>query len=238
MKGAVKMKKQSLKVVPTFLLCIALIIGIGVNTLAVDAVEGGYVGVDVGIQTVSNFISNFNYEQYYWAEDFMFRQSNNSYVDAMNFAFYCGHGNNWLISEQDGTIIDLSTAGNAGNSGWGDFRARYVAFYSCLVVPSPVEVGNNWFTPWQSVLTGVRQILGYRTDAAVASGPNIGSYFGAQIRAGGYIWQNWFNANDLYGDLSYMRASALFDSDAQYDTYNSTAIAAANSGSYTMIWQN
>ena len=167
----------------------------------------------------------------------MYRQSNNSYIDAMNFAFYCGHGNNWLITEQNGTIIDLATAGNAGNSGWGDFRARYVAFYSCLVVPAPVDV-SNWFTPWQSVLTGVRQICGYRTKAAVSTGPNIGSYFGAQVSAGGYIWQNWLNANNLYGDLSFMRASAIFASDAQYDTYSSTNIAATSSGTYTIVYQN
>jgi hypothetical protein len=209
--------------------------------MAIDAWEGGYAGVDIGVSTVWNFISKFTYEQYYWAAGFMFRENNNSYVDLMDFAFYCGHGNRWLISEPNGTIINLSTAGNNSNNGWGQW-ARYVALYSCLVVASPLEV-TDWWTPWINepggVFDGVRQVLGYRTNAAVATGPNIGSYYGQQMRNSNYVAQSWMNANNLYGDLSYMRTSIVMHSSAVNDQYNSASIPAApDDGSLYIIWQN
>jgi hypothetical protein len=240
MKGAVKMNKKSSKLVAVFGLCLILIAGIGAAAWAIDGYEGGYVGVEEGQQTVWNFITNFSYDQYYWAEDFMFRQSNNSYVDLMDFSFYCGHGNHWLISEPDGTIINLADAGNTGNSGWGDQYVRYVAFYSCKVVPSRLDLpaDQSWYTPWTSVLTGVRQICGYRTDAMVATGPNIGSYFGARVRAGDNIWQRWLDANNLYGDLSVMRASAVYSSDATNDTYSSNSIPRAGYETVYITYQN
>jgi hypothetical protein len=240
MKGAVKMRKRFSKLFAMFCIVICLVTGIGATTWAIDGYEGGYVGVEKGKQTVWNFITNFSYDQYYWAEDFMFRKSNNSYVDLMDFSFYCGHGNHWLISEPDGTIINLANAGNTGNSGWGDRYSRYVAFYSCKVVPCKLDLpaDQSWYTPWTSVLTGVRQICGYRTDAMVANGPNIGSYFGARVRAGDNIWQRWLDANNLYGDLAVMRASAVYSSDATNDTYSSNSTPRAGYETVYITYQN
>ena len=206
--------------------------------VAVDCLEGGYVGCDEALSAVSNFLTNFNYEQYYWAEDFQFTTLNNSRVDSMTFAYYVGHGAPWIITEPDGTVINLATAGGSSHQGWGDVNLRYAAFYSCNVVPSPLEVSDwysNWISESDDVFDGIRQICGYRTAAAIATGPSISNYFGNNIRNGSNIWQRWFDANNIYG-VSGMYASAVMHPDAAEDSYNSCSIPAAPDDGYLRIY--
>jgi hypothetical protein len=111
---------------------------------AVDHEEGGYVGcVGQGHDVVVyNFLKHFSYEQYYWGYKHQWSYNNNNRVDAMDFAIFAGHGNRWLIALLDGNV-NLTTAGGSSHKGYGNIDCEFVAFESCKVVPSPLEVSNS-----------------------------------------------------------------------------------------------
>ena len=106
------------------LFVIAGLLVFATNAMAVDRIEGGYVGSggQIAVDVVWNFIHHFNYEQYYWSQDFQFTSYNNHRVDAMDFAFYCGHGAPWDLTMSTGPYVDLSTAGNTADKGYGDWN--------------------------------------------------------------------------------------------------------------------
>src|SRR5689334_20041901 len=113
------MNRRKFSYCSRFLLCLMLLCSIG---FAADRQEGGYAGTkDQGHdQVVYNFLKHFSYEQYYWAYDFQFTSSNNSRVDAMDFAIFAGHGNQWYVSTTSGGV-DLSNCGSTAAKGYGDW---------------------------------------------------------------------------------------------------------------------
>src|SRR4051794_23534681 len=114
-----------------FLICIFFL---PVINFGADHSEGGYAGTtDQGHdEVVYNFLKHFSYQQYYYAADFQFTSSNNSRVDAMDFAIFGGHGNQWYIATTTGGV-DLSQCGNTSAKGYGDWNCEFVAFESCDV---------------------------------------------------------------------------------------------------------
>jgi hypothetical protein len=163
----------------------------------VDREEGGYVGNDYrAIPVVWNFIRHFNYNQYFWAHPRMFTYLNNNYVDNMDFAYYCGHGNRWRIWTYWGSV-NLATAGYSSHRGYGNVDLEFIVYHSCLVIPSPLEV-YNWWSPWitepNDTFDGLHQSLGFRTVAYVASAPNISNYYGWRIRWNRSVLWSWFQA--------------------------------------------
>ena len=85
------------------------------NVNAIDREEGGYVGQKgQGHDTVIyNFLKHFNYEQYYWGYKHQWSTNNNNRVDAMDFAFFAGNGNRWLIVLIDGNVSLISAGSSA-----------------------------------------------------------------------------------------------------------------------------
>lgn len=208
---------------------------------AVDHEEGGYAGtMGQGHDTVIyNFLKHFNYEQYYWGYQHQWTWNNDNRVDAMDFAIFAGHGSPWSISLLDGGV-NLRTAGNSSDHGYGDVDAEFVAFESCKVVPSPIEK-TDWYSNWTSesddVFDGLHQALGFRTNSYQSTDQKVTDYFGSRI-AGNYgVWESWFDAinakarSDEFG-------SAVMHPSADGDTYgNFVADPPANHTSLRVWYQ-
>ena len=197
------------------LLLLSTIIAIPVREVsAVDHWEGGYVGskTEGDAQTpVWNFIKNFTWNQYYWAETFQFDSWNNERVDEMDFAYFVGHGSPWSIKCQS-TWLDLSSAGASAHKGWGDNNAEFVTLHACNVVASPLEAAD-WYSAWTNddgVFDGVHQVCGFRTGASMSCDQDISEYFGSRVKAGAAVWQAWFDAISLCGDGDERGAAVMY----------------------------
>ena len=224
---------------PIVLVLLSLFLAAGAG--AADHEEGGYAGTkDEGHdEVVYNFLQHFSYQQYYYAHTFQFGSSNNARVDAMDFAIFGGHGSKWFISTTDGGV-DLKSAGGGSNKGWGDTDAEFVAFQSCKVVPSPLEVAD-WSTNWVKsggMFDGLHQALGFRTDSWQSTDEDITDEFGDLIQANFAVWQAWFYAIDDEGRSDEF-GSAVMHPSAQWDSYASlVADPPANHQSLTIWYQH
>jgi hypothetical protein len=214
---------------------------VAVSVSAVDRREGGYAGTtnQGHDEVVYNFLKHFNYDQYYYAYKHQWTWNNNNRVDAMDIAVFGGHGNQWLIAGLDGSV-DLTTAGSdpvAKN--YGDWNAEFVAFESCDVVPSPLEV-TDWYTNWRKpggiFSKGLHQAVGFRTVSWQSTDQKITDYFGAKVVSGAPIWQSWFDAINAKGCCG-ERGAAVMHPSAEFDTH---AVFVADpvdySGSNFKIW--
>ena len=191
------------------------------SAFAVDRMEGGYAGTtDQGHDTVVyNFLKHFNYEQYYYSYKHQWSTNNNARVDKMDIAIFGGHGNRWLIAGLDGSV-DLSTAGSSSNKGYGDVNAEFVAFESCYVVPSPIEV-SDWYSNWTKdggIFDGLHQAVGFHTVSWQSTDQDVSDYFGARMSANGAVWQSWFDAINAEG-RSDEHGAAVMHPSADGDRY-------------------
>ncbi len=206
---------------------------------AADRQEGGYVGSggQIAVDCVWNFIKHFNYEQYYWSKDFQFTSYNNYRVDQMDFSFYCGHGNQWYITMSDDGGVDLSTAGNTSQKGWGDNNCEFIAFESCDVIPSPLEV-TDWWSNWVkdgAPFDGLHQAVGWRTVAYFAHCREICDDFGGRVHAGYAIWQAWFDAINAESDLDEM-GCAVMNPRCNMDTHGVFAADPSANDQRLQVW--
>jgi hypothetical protein len=170
---------------------------------------------------VLNFLQHFHYEQYYYSYKHQWSTNNNNRVDAMDFAVFGGHGNRWLIAGLDGSV-DLSTAGNNSNKGYGNVDAEFIAYESCYVVPSPIEV-SDWYTNWTkpgAVFDGVHQILGFHTVSWQSTDQKVTDYFGSRMANGYAVWSSWFDAIDAKGRND-EHGSAVMHPSTEGDSYAS-----------------
>lgn len=206
---------------------------------AVDREEGGYVGLDgLGAdKVVYNFLKHFSYEQYYWGITQQYTSNNDNRVDAMDFAYYCGHGSNWSIGLTNGSV-DITTAGGTSHKGWGTVDAEFVAFYSCQVVPSPLEVAD-WYSNWTSesddVFDRLHQALGFRTNASVANSQATSDYFGKRISQNYGVWESWFDAISKKAQ-SWEKGAAVMHPSCDGDTYGSFAPDPPETSNSLRIW--
>jgi hypothetical protein len=207
------------------------------NALALE--EGGYAGTtDEGHDTVVyNFLKHFSYEQYYYSYKHQWTWNNNNRVDAMDFAIFAGHGNKWYITGLDGGV-DLSIAGAGSARGYGNVDAEFVAFQSCYVVPSPIEVAD-WYSKWTNgssdVFDGLHQALGFHTVSWQSTDEKITDYFGSRIASNYKVWQSWFTAINVKG-RSDEHGSAVMHPSAENDTYYSVVADPAENHSALKIW--
>lgn len=193
--------------------------------VAADRV-GGYVynqGEARFVDNVYNFIKHFAYDQYYWTQAYEFTTYNNSYIDAMDIAYYSGHGNNWYLGMGPGSsspqYVSTPYAG-----AWGDNQLEFIIFQSCQVIPSPLDV-SNWWSNWVGVgrpFQRLHQAIGYRTNSY--SGNGISNNYGSRVKAGQAMWQAWFAAvNDerswWYGSDYPGYASVVLYPGLDNDTY-------------------
>lgn len=217
----------------------ALLAGLAMTSSVHGMEEGGYVGTtDEGHDTVVyNFLKHFNYEQYYYSYKHQWTWNNNNRVDAMDFAIFAGHGNRWYIAGLDGGV-DLRSAGAGSARGYGNIDAEFIAFQSCYVVPSPIEV-SDWYSNWtqgnDDVFDGLHQALGFRTVSWQSTDEKVTDYFGSRIKNGYKVWQSWFAAINAKG-RSDEKGSAVMHPSAENDTYYSFVSDPAENHSALRIW--
>jgi hypothetical protein len=218
----------------TFLLLVAWM-----SAHAVDRREGGYAGTtDQGHDAVVyNFIKHFNYEQYYYAYMHQWTWNNDNRVDDMSFAVFGGHGNTWYIQTLDGGV-DLANAGSGGGSGYGTKNAKFVAFESCDVVPSPLEVAD-WYTNWthepNDVMDGVHQILGFHTLSWQSTDQDITDYMGSRMHSGYAVWESWFDAINARGTGDEFGAAVMYPP-KDGETYASIGSNPPSNMTWLRIW--
>ena len=192
--------------------------------------EGGYCGNDpITPSVVYSFIKHFDYEQYYWSSPSQFTTNNNNRVDAMDFAYYCGHGSpfeigTWANGSGSGATatVDLRTAGNSSHHGYG-LDLEFIVFHSCQTIPSPLERSNWWWgwTNQDGIFDGLHQALGFRTNAWKYTAASIADYFGQKMAARFYVWQSWFAAINVHGDHGngWDYGAVVMYPPAEYDSY-------------------
>lgn len=239
------------------LIVVSLFIAISTQALAWE--EGGYCGNDPSTPgVVYNFIKHFSYDQYYWANVALLTNFNNTYVDNVDFAYYCGHGSPFQIGVYSNgagsgasTYIDLGSAGGTSNLGYGDTDLEYIVFHSCQTIPSPIERGD-WWSPWvqesDDIFDGLHQALGFRTNAIISTADDISNYFGNRMAGGNGVWQSWFdaiNAEGYHTGILWWRKLAEFGAavmhpDVQNDRYmyNDSPDPAQNHGNLTIWYQH
>lgn len=206
---------------------------------AVDHEEGGYAGTtDEGHDTVVyNFLKHFNYQQYYYSYKHQWTWNNDNRVDAMDFAIFAGHGNRWRIAGLDGSV-DLTSAGSSSARGYGSLDAEFVAFQSCYVVPSPIEVAD-WYSNWTSesndVFDGLHQALGFHTVSWQSTDQKVTDYFGSRIANGYGVWESWFDAINVKGRDD-EHGSAVMHPTADGDTYASFASDPSETHTSLRLW--
>lgn len=222
--------KRTVYQLMTLSLCILLFSSLSGPAYAWE--EGGYCGNDpIAPSVVYSFLKHFSYEQYYWGAEHQFTYNNNNRVDAMDFAYFCGHGSPWSISVYSNgagygasTSIDLGRAGRFSHRGYGDTDLEFIVFHSCQTIPSPLEI-RNWWDPWISesddIFDGLHQALGFRTNAYKYTAASIADYFGSRMAGNNYVWQSWFDAIDAHGDHSdnHDYGAAVMYPNAEMDKY-------------------
>lgn len=207
--------------------------------LAVDLEEGGYVGskTDGADETVYNFIGHFSWEEYFWATRPMFTTSNDTRVDAMDFAYFCGHGDRWSIQMSDGAVVNLGSAGYSSHAGYGR-DLEFIVYHACKVIPSPRET-SAWSQPWvtepDDTFDGLHQALGFRSNASTGTDQNISNYFGSRIHDNAKVWQSWFDAIDRYGRSDEFGSAVMWPA-AENDTYGSVCADPPASHTSLRIW--
>lgn len=209
------------------------------NINAIDREEGGYVGQKgQGHDTVVyNFLKHFNYEQYYWGYKHQWSTNNNNRVDAMDFAIFAGHGNRWLIALLDGNV-SLTSAGSGSHKGYGNIDSEFVAFESCKVVPSPLDV-TDWYSNWTSepddVFDGLHQALGFRTDSYQSTDQKVTDYFGKRIKQNYGVWESWFDAINAKARSDEMGSAVMYPT-ADGDTYGNFVADPSETHTWLRIW--
>jgi hypothetical protein len=199
---------------------------------------GGYVdrAEDRFVRNVWNFIKEFQtpktvgsnswvYTQYYFMEPYVFTTANDTYTDAVDFIYSSGHGNSYYLqtNKSTGAGIYFPTDMPAGN-GLGDYNAEYLVIESCSTVQSLQETNDPW-SNWMSTLKGLHQIVGFHTISYSDNG--IPNNYAKKLKAGGAVWQSWFQA--VNEERSWWRgsfypgmASAIFYDGTRYDTLASS----------------
>lgn len=204
-----KMKKRA----KLFIATGVVYFGLGVPTSWAMTV-GAYCGQDTSfsVEQTRGFIDVTGFSQWYYANRYMFSTYNNSFIDAVNFAVFSGHGGQFAINTYEDFIgfdgvaghDPKYPAGDTSNGGWGDGALRHIVFSSCETVPSPIERSDWW--NWRDachVWTGVRHIAGYRTKVYIDSATAIlHEYANLLVNYYGYVMFAWFDAVDLHADHS------------------------------------
>lgn len=216
--------------------------------------ECAYYAADTNLQnTTTQFFQNFTQgierTSYTYVSDWT--TGNNAYpagVDYYDLVVYAGHGSQNYITTMNGGV-DLSTAGNNSNEGYG-LWLKVLLFYSCRVVASPIDVAD-WATPWLNepggIFDGLHVLCGFRTDMGIDPSWNMANYMGQlTYNHSGTVVENWINSVETYGmpwveDRDNWCVMAAFRNgyyddpawDAYYDVYG---ISMCNNSTDQNLW--
>ena len=97
-----------------------------------------------------------------WERDFK-PNTDNSYVDNVDIAFYIGHGYGggftFESNADDGYLTYTDAAG-----GWGDRDLEFLTLLSCQVLKDTYD-SKKWYTRWGPAFDGLHLLCGFQTNA-------------------------------------------------------------------------
>src|SRR5690606_28217606 len=146
-------------------------------------------------------------------------------------------GNKWKVFGLDGGA-DLKTAGSSSHLGYGNLDAEFVAFESCYVVPSPIEV-TDWWSNWTSsnngIFDGLHQAMGFHTVSWQSTDQKVTDYFGSRVKNNYAVWQAWFDAINAKGK-SDEHGSAVMHPSADGDRYGNVVSDPPQNHTSLRLW--
>lgn len=172
--------------------CLAAIITACFSAQTARALEeGGYVCREENgaVEETWAFIKHFSWEQYYWAQPFVFTTSDAAYVDNMDIAFFSGHGSNFHITTLRNCCdqVDFSS----GAVSLGDLDLEILTVDVCSLIPAPIDRAD-WASGWWDVFHRLHQILSFRTTGWYDS--RVEDQYAVNLLAGQKFIDAWFNA--------------------------------------------
>lgn len=157
-------------------------------------------------------LPGFANEQYYWGDVIEYEGNQNSYINSVNLAFQCTHGNIHQFlpngNEDWVNLADIGSEGGFGSAAGGSLS--YWLIKACDVIPTITQYGNKYgdsdtheaWDVWWDVFSGVHIIAGFSTEALVNDGielpvsQTIG--FGAGVAA---TWLQTIHQDHSYNSL-------------------------------------
>ena len=131
-----------------------------------------------------------------WEEDYKRHDlggNNNNYVDAVDLAFYVGHGSPSSFTFSNAAHDDDRITPNDCQYAWGDNDNEWVALTSCQVL------ADSNLSAWRNCQNGQHLTLGFVTNAsAYNSHTSTQAYhFGRYLSWGFNVPQAWYAACDV-----------------------------------------
>jgi len=125
----------------------------------------------------------------YWAFEMDFNIHDDTRADDVDFAYFCGHGNNgkFIFSHMN---MDCSMYYTECLNRWGDNDMEWIAVASCRTLRQTNS--NQYWSGWYRCFAGLHVMLGWHTNMLDV---NIGTRFGNQLaKKHRTIWTSWKNA--------------------------------------------
>ena len=168
---------------------------------------GGYVdqAEDRFVRNVWNFIKYYNAphtigsyqwqrDQYYWMEPWIFMGSSPSFVDAEDMAYVSCHGGPYVLCCHDGIgDVDLRNCPAYGDlPNGGDLE--FLVVESCSTIAAAPDAGFDW-NGWRNngpggIFGGMHQAMGFHTLSY--SDNKIPDWFALRTQCNDIVWCAWF----------------------------------------------
>lgn len=167
-------------------------------------------------------------KEFYWHDSSAYEEhfkkeglggTDSSYVDAVDFAYYSGHGSpTGFYFNNDHDDKKLRCTDTHHDAEWGDYNLEWIAL-SCCQVLSDRSYPGEWYERWAfDVFKGLHQIQGFYTDMDVD--PNYGEIFATYMIDNEYtIREAWFKAADDTQSSGRI-AAVLGVNDSGYSTWD------------------
>ena len=134
--------------------------------------------VDVFLQGLTD--SKFTFAQNYWGEDFEYESEKNYFVNSVNLAYQCGHGNlHEFWADDDESSVSIDDIGSGGGYGPGAGGSlSYWLIKACDVIPTITQYIDKFVASaayeawdvWWDVFDGIHVIAGFSTEAFTGDG--------------------------------------------------------------------
>ena len=142
----------------------------------------------------------FTNSQYYWAYQYEFYGSKNSFINSVNVAEVEAHGDWWLWTTYQnwGDVVYVDSIPGPGLGASAGGSCAYFIIHSCEVVPAAPDTGS-WPDKWWHVFGGLHSVLGYRTIMYIDDGAMWP--FGVHMGWGYSLVNSWLS--DVAGSSAY-----------------------------------
>ena len=128
--------------------------------------------------TSDGWVCRFDFgDQSAWEQDFKYREgpaggTDYEQIDAVDFAYYCGHGDPYYIDltngEHDSQRFWFANARWGGNAGGAEEEAgdlEWIVLDACQTLKLMEGHANDVFDRWDQAFDGLHMVLGFDTDS-------------------------------------------------------------------------